>query len=121
MSATSRCLLAFLLTGFALADTRRSERVLRRILIVVGALGVGALPLLVATLGTEMEYSYEVLALTVCGLALLRPAFWLASPRVLTALDASRSRHNNVAARSCLGSKCGTTRSKHRPARRRNI
>ncbi len=60
--------LAFLLTGFALADTRRSERVLRRILIVVGALGVGALPLLVATLGTEMEYSYEVLALTVCWL-----------------------------------------------------
>ena len=74
--------LAFLLTGFALADTRRSERVLRRILIVVGALGVGALPLLVATLGTEMEYSYEVLALTVCWLGATAPAFWLASPRV---------------------------------------
>lgn len=60
--------LAFLVTGFALAPSRRSERVLRRILVIVGAVGVVALPVLVATLGHEMQYFYEVLSLTLCWL-----------------------------------------------------
>jgi predicted permease len=63
--------LAFLATGAALAPIRRSERALRGILVVAGAIGVVALPVLMVLLGTDLEYHYEVLSLTLCWLALI--------------------------------------------------
>jgi MFS family permease len=49
----------------------RPERVLRRLLAVAGTLGVLLLPVLLAALGRDLDYTYEVLAITTAWTTLL--------------------------------------------------
>jgi hypothetical protein len=55
----------------ALRRTTRAERILRRVLATVGTLGALALPVLLAVLGRDLEYTYEVLAITVAWTTLI--------------------------------------------------
>jgi MFS family permease len=55
----------------ALARATRPERVLRRVLGAAGTLGALLLPILLAILGHDLEYTYEVLAIVIAWTTLI--------------------------------------------------
>ncbi len=55
----------------ALARTTRPERILRRLLALAGTVGALLLPVLLATLGRDLDYTYEVLAIAIAWTTLL--------------------------------------------------
>lgn len=55
----------------ALSRATRPERILRRLLATTGTLGALLLPVLLAALGRDLDYTYEVLALAIAWTTLL--------------------------------------------------
>lgn len=61
---------AFLFVAGAIAPRDRLARLARALFVSSGALGLGALPVLVLIYGYDLEYRYEVAAITITWLAL---------------------------------------------------
>lgn len=64
-------LAALAVTALVMSPTGRSARILRRLFGVAGTVGVVAFPVALAVLGRDLEYLYEVLAITIAWTTLL--------------------------------------------------